>query len=110
MLRKLRVFLSHTSDFGIRPDRGNTYLAAAIRAVNGAEAVLTDMSLLPATELSPSKLSAGLAGDTDLYVGIIGWRYGSPVRDIPDVSYTQLEFRTAGAAGVPRLVLLLTGD
>jgi hypothetical protein len=93
----LRVFLSHTSDFGTRPTRGNTYPEAAIRAVNSAEAVLTDMSLLPATEISPAELSAGLAADTDLYIGIIGWRYGSPVRGTPDVSYTQLEFRTAGA-------------
>jgi hypothetical protein len=108
--KKLRVFLSHTSDFGTRPAKGNTYLDAAIRAVNAAEAVLTDMSLLPATEISPAELSAGLAADTDLYVGIIGWRYGSPVRETPDVSYTQLEFRNAGAAGVPRLVFLLDGD
>ena len=65
------------------------------------------MSLLPATECSPKHVSESLAKDADLYIGIIGWRYGSPVRESPEVSYTQLEFRAAAEAGVPRLVFLL---
>ena len=65
------------------------------------------MSLLPATECSPKRVSESLAKDADLYIGIIGWRYGSPVRESPEVSYTQLEFRAAAEAGVPRLVFLL---
>ena len=105
----LRVLLSHTSDFGDRPARGNSYIDAAFHALARAEAVVTDMSLLPASECSPKQVSEALAKDTDLYVGIIGWRFGSPVRESPEVSYTQLEFRAAAQAGVPRLVFLL-GD
>jgi hypothetical protein len=104
-----RVFLSHTSELRDFPP-GTSYVAAAERAVTAAGHVIVDMADFPAASQPAAQVCADRVRGCEVYVGVLGTRYGSPVRDKPQVSYTELEFDTATDAGLDRLVFLLDTD
>ena len=101
-----RVFLSHTVELRDFP-RSGSYVAAVERAVSACGHVIVDMADFPAADLPPAELCAERVRGCQVYVGILGTRYGSPVRDRPEVSYTELEFEAATKAGLERLVFTL---
>jgi tetratricopeptide (TPR) repeat protein len=82
-------------------------VAEAERAITAAGYVVVDMADFPAADQPVAQLCAERVQGCDVYVGVLGTRYGSPVRDKPEVSYTELEFDAATATGRPRLVFLL---
>lgn len=104
-----RVFLSHTSELRQYPQAGS-YIAKAERAVSAAGHAIVDMADFPAIDQAPAAVCEQRVRNCDVLVGIYGQRYGSPVRDQPEVSYTELEFITATDAAMPRLIFVINAE
>ena len=82
-----RVFISHTSEFTKYPEK-RSFVDAAVAAVIRAGCVPSDMEYFTARDEKPAQYCIERVRECELYVGVIGLRYGSPVRDRPEVSYT----------------------
>jgi hypothetical protein len=85
-------------------------VAEVERAISAAGHVIVDMADFAAADQPSAQLCVERVCGCDVYVGVLGTRYGSPVRDQPEVSYTELEFNTATNAGLERLMFLLDTD
>jgi Domain of unknown function (DUF4062) len=77
------------------------------RAISATGHVIVNMADFPAADQPPARLCTERVQSCEVYVGVLGTRYGTPVPDRPEVSYTELEFDTATKAGLDRLVFLI---
>jgi WD40 repeat protein len=82
-------------------------VAAAESAVIRAGDVPVDMAYFSADPRPPTQVCREAVLSTDVFVGIVGFRYGSPVADRQELSYTELEFQEASVEGMPRLMFRL---
>jgi Domain of unknown function (DUF4062) len=80
-----RVFVSHTGELAQFPE-GNSFVAAAKHAVDRAGHVAVEMDTWTATSLPPTQVCVERVLACDVYVGLLGFQYGSLVRDDPSVS------------------------
>ena len=99
-----RVFLSSTSrDL-------DAYREAVHRAIDGLPGFqLVKMEDFGARDASAKDLCARLVRECDLFVSLMGHYYGSCPPGEP-VSFTELEYRTATAARLSRLMFLAPDD
>jgi tetratricopeptide (TPR) repeat protein len=105
VMRTGQVFVSHTSDMDEFPE-GRSFVQAALDAVSRVGMAQVDMRYFAARDGKPADYCRERVRECEIYVAVIGFRYGSAVPG-EAVSYTELEFDEASAAGLPRLVFLL---
>ena len=99
-----QVFVSHTSDMARFPE-SRSFTQAALDAVVRAGMTPVNMRYFAARDGAPADYCRARVRECQVYVAVIGFRYGSMVPG-ETVSYTELEFQAASAAGLPRLVFL----
>jgi hypothetical protein len=107
--RPWRVFLSHTSELREHP-APRSFVAAAEAATLRAGHAVSDMAYFAARDAACAEHCARMVRRSDVYVGIVGVRYGSAVLGRSDHSYVELEFEVATEMGVPRLIFLISAD
>jgi WD40 repeat protein len=103
------VFLSRTSEFAEYPS-SYSYVDAAMDACNREKFSCDDMSHWTAVSAPAAATCRERVGECGIYVGVVGFNYGSPVRDEPDRSYVELELEEACRLGMPVYLFLLADD
>jgi Domain of unknown function (DUF4062) len=104
-VRQPTVFLSYTTELARYPER-RPFVAGAESGVIEARCIPRHMGRFTAQTEGPVEYYTRVLGQADVYLGIIGFRYGSLVPG-RSVSHTELEFEIATRLELPRLIFML---
>ncbi len=99
-----RIFLSYTSDL-VRFPRQRSYVVTAESAIARFGDARRCMRDFTAATIPPAALCRDRLLECDVYVGLIGMRFGSEVED--GRSFVEFEFDEATLANLPRLIFML---
>lgn len=77
------MFVSHTGELARYPSSPTSYVQAAIDAVLTARHRPANMAHFPNRHLTPSAIDRQMFERTDVYVGIIGFRWAPLRRTLP---------------------------
>ena len=97
-----RVFLSYSSELDLYP-HGDTFVAAARRAITNAGDVCIEMATQPASAYPRSRVRDDVIAGCAIYVGLVGFRY----EDQGSGSDIEAEFEVATIRRMPRLMYLI---
>lgn len=101
-----RIFLAHTSDMSKYPV-GRSFVAAAKNGIEQARDAVVEMGTFGARPYPAAQVCRAEVRACGVLVLLAGFDYGTRVRDETHHSYTELEYETAVAKSIPRLVFLL---
>jgi WD40 repeat protein len=87
-----------------------SFIEAAREAIERSGNLPADMGRWTAASAPSSALCAAEVERSDVYVGIIGFRYGSVSSNDPIRSYVELEYETARRLEIPTLVFIIAED
>ena len=93
-----RVFVSHTTEMRDYP-KDQSYVAAVERAISAAGHVIVDMAGFPAADQPPAELCVERVRECDIYVGVLGTRYGSPVLSMCQIAVRMVCWTAARVCG-----------
>lgn len=82
------------------------YRSKILEALENLQHIIQAMELFDASHEKPLGVCLKEANESDIFICIIAWRYGS-IDDKTGKSITQLEYETAYNKGIPCLVFLL---
>lgn len=106
MNHTLRVFVSHTREFGAFPEP-NSFVESAKSAIIEAGMLPVEQKHFAATDLSGAASSIAALEDCDAWIGIIGFRYGTIVPERATFSHVELEYNRARELSLPIRAFLL---